>query len=267
MTDQFVGDYQHTVDEQNTTAMVAVAIVAGRALVLVGGRLVWHIWDKARGIGPKVDDMADVELTEEMVTDLQQQQQQQQQTTITTTPPNNTLKVDANGELRIYSNSPKLTPDFLPKFEASNDYNDNGARPSCQFGPPMLTTTTMTLQEQQDIAQATLNSYADGKGQTRFDTDRLQDNDWGYKNGGDLAATTANARMKILEDKLLKTEKERHTYKRHAERQTTTTNTTEPHLMTNNVFISILAEQHQITKERMVTIENGGICEQCYYQK
>ena len=103
---EFVGGYQHNVDQENMTAIVTAAIVAGRALFPIGRYLVWHMWDKAKGIWSKVDDMDQIEITEEMATALRQQQQQ---TTTAATPSNSKVKMNSEGEMNIYSESPKIT--------------------------------------------------------------------------------------------------------------------------------------------------------------
>ena len=56
-TGPFVGGFDHNVGQQNMTATVAAAVVAGRALFPIGRFLVWHMWDKAKGIWYKVDGM------------------------------------------------------------------------------------------------------------------------------------------------------------------------------------------------------------------
>ena len=96
--------------------------------------------------------------------------------------------------------------------------------------------TGISTQELQDIAQAKRNSVTDGKGTNRVETDQLQGFDWGWEDGGDMAARTIEARLKRLEDELMKTQQERDTYKRQAEQQTTTTDMIEQRLTTTNLI-------------------------------
>ena len=169
------------------TAIVTAAIVAGRALFPIGRFLVRHMWDKAKGICSKVDDMEQIEISEEMAIALQAQQlQQQPQTTTVATPSNSKVKVNAEGELKIYSDSSKVTPDLLENFDkASGDTNDATEPVACQFGPPTPPIATAAItQEQHDIAQSKRNSIAYGKGQNRLEANKLKDfDDWGYTCG------------------------------------------------------------------------------------
>ena len=76
MAEQFVGGYQHNVETRNMTATVTAVVVAGRALLLIGRYLVWHVWDKGNGDYVKIDGMDEIEMSEEQIAALQAQQPQ-----------------------------------------------------------------------------------------------------------------------------------------------------------------------------------------------
>ena len=282
MADQFIGGYGHNEDAQNYNASMAVVVVAGRSLFLVGRYLVWHAWDKGKEEYVKIEGVDAMEMSDEEIAAIKARQPQPQslpQPSMATvaTPNNNKIKVPADGEMQIYSQNPKRAPGLLDKF---NNAEDEMKPATCQFGPSIA----MVLQEQQDIAQAKLNSVTDGKGQQQAElqqpqaqqpqvqhtaaTDKQKEfENWGYTGGGDMNARTNEARLKRIEEELAKTRLERDMYKQKVEQQqqheqqpTTTTNVsisipTRQQQITKEL-ITIL--QQQIVKELMTTIKHGG---------
>ena len=250
------------------TATVAAAIAAGRALPPIGRRLVWHMWDAAKGAWAKIDGVDDVELPDEMVVALQAQQQQQllpqqqqQQQQAQATPSNSKVKVHEKGELKIYSDSPKVTPNLFEHFDKAPDDTQDAAEPAtCQFGPTTIITYPIasSIQEQQDIAQSKINSILDGKGTNGPGIDRLQDDDWGWKNGGDMAAKINAVILKRIEDEMVKLKQERDMYKQQVEKQTATINVIGQQLTTTNVIVSTPIQRTHSIKDIMAIIKNGG---------
>lgn len=222
----------------------------------------------------KDENAEEIEMSEEELAALKARQpqpppQQQPSTTAMATPSNSKVKVGENGELKIYSSSPQVTPDLRERFEnAADGAQKETDSATCQFGPtttyqfgPTSSThpTTIPLQEQQAIDKSKINSIQDGKGTIGTVTDRLQDDDWGWKNGGDLTAKTNAVMYTRMEDENEKLKQEIDKYKRLLEQKTTTTDTTGQQLTTANVNISTPMPSTYSIKDIMATIKNGGI--------
>ena len=78
MADQFIGGYGHNVDAQNFDATMAVVVVAGRALFLVGRYLMWHTWDNGREKYVKTEGVDAMEVSDEEIAAIQARQPQPQ---------------------------------------------------------------------------------------------------------------------------------------------------------------------------------------------
>ena len=60
------------------------------------------------------------------------------------TPTNSKVKMSTEGEMKIYSESPKVTPDLMDKFDKANDENATELI-GYQFGLSMLAGSTTAL--------------------------------------------------------------------------------------------------------------------------
>ena len=134
MEHHFVGGYGHNIvaipEQENLNATIAVVVVAGRALILVGRYLIWHAWDKGEKKYVKIEEAEEIEMTDEEVAAIKARQPQPQalpQPSIAlATPSNSKVKVGEDGRMQIYSQTPKRTPDLLEKFEeAAENLVDN----------------------------------------------------------------------------------------------------------------------------------------------
>ena len=182
---------------ENFTAMVAAGIAIGRMLMPVGRqglRAAWHVWDRATGGWKKVEDEEEIDIPVEIAEVMRQQQQQTGQQQQQPTIPNRKVKVNSEGQMAIYSQtpisssgpaqSPELVSNFLAEFNGSSS-----AAGSCQFGPPTKPQPPtnndhsiifiITITEEDQTALGKRNSITDGQGGVINGPDNLVGYNWG----------------------------------------------------------------------------------------
>ena len=221
--------------QENFFAMIATGLALGRMLLPVGRqglRVAWHALDRATGLWKKVETEDEFDLPENIANTMQK------------VTPNKKVKVNAEGGMAIYSQSPResseaaQSPDRVQNLLA--EFNGAGAAASsCQFGPkncndnptgagprpkadhdPTTTIATtiatiiaMTTDDQ--IALSKRNSLDDGKHGTTTESDSWVNYNWGNTKVDN--ARTTEARLKRMEEDNAQLRKELNKYKQQIE--------------------------------------------------